>query len=253
VGGGEQAEDLFLFTVKHVTIKKGQRMVMPVVEFVVPYKDVFVLDLPFTPPPEVSRGFGNQQQAELARLKAAPKVMHKIRLENKSDCPLTTAPALIVRDDKLLAQGLMTYTAIGGSTDLAITAAVDIQVKKTDNETKRTPNSATFDGHQFVRVDLAGAVTLTNFKKQAVELEVVRNVLGNVTEADKDGKVEMVNIFEDSTFAPSGGGTYPYWWSWYDWPSWWRHFNGIGRITWKVTLEAGKGVELKYVWNYYWR
>jgi hypothetical protein len=252
IGGSNTAEDLHIFTVKQVTLKKGQRMVLPVTEFVLPYKDVFVLDLSFAPPPEVWQNFNNQQQTELAKLISLPKAMHKIRLENKSEYPLTTAPALIVRDERFLAQGLMTYTAIGGSTDLEITPAVDIQVKKSDNESGRTPNAVTFDGNQFFRVDLAGVISLTNFKKQAVDMEVVRHVLGNVSEADKEGKVEMVNVFEDSSFAPAGGGG-PSWWNWHNWPYWWRHFNGVGRITWKSTLEAGKSIDLKYTWNYYWR
>ena len=29
--------------------------------------------------------------------------------------------------------------------------------------------------------------------------------------------------------------------------------NGIGRITWKQTLDPGKSLDLKYAWNYYWR
>ena len=254
VAGGETTEDLHIFTVKHVTLKKGQRLVVPVTEFTVPYHDVFVLELPFAPPPEVWRNFNNQQQGELARLLSAPRVMHKLRLDNQSPYPLTTAPALIVREDRVLGQGMLTYTATGGSSDLPITAAVDIQVKKTDNETKRTPNAANWDGNAYARVDLAGTVSLTNHRAQAVDLEIVRNVLGNVTEADHDGKVAMVNVFEDSTFAPPGGpGASPYWWTWWNWPNWWNRFNGIGRVAWKLALDPGQSVDLKYTWNYYWR
>jgi hypothetical protein len=85
---------------------------------------------------------------------------------------------------------------------------------------------------------------------------VVRHVLGNITEADHEGKPDMVNVLEDATFGGAGYPTaynYPYWWRWYGWPYWWSHFNGIGRVTWKVNLEAGKTVDLGYVWNYYWR
>jgi hypothetical protein len=252
VGGADTVEDLHIFTVKHVTLKKGQRMVLAITEFTVPYRDVFVLDLPFAPPSEVWRQFNNQQQGELARLLNAPKVMHKIRIENKSEHPFTTAPALIVRDDRVLGQGMMTYTAKGASTDLPITAAVDIEVKKTDKETSRTPNAVTWDGSKYTRVDVTGTVTLTNHRNQPVDLEVVRNVLGNITEAGQDGKIEMVNVLEDTTYAPATG-THPYWWTWWGWPNWWSHFNGVGRITWKPKLDAGKSVELKYTWHYYWR
>ena len=50
--------------------------------------------------------------------------MHKLRLTNNSKYPLTTAPALILRDGRVLAQGMMTYTATGADVDLAITTAV---------------------------------------------------------------------------------------------------------------------------------
>jgi hypothetical protein len=202
----------------------------------------------------VWRNFNNQQQTEIARLMSAPKVLHKLRLENKSDQPLTTAPALIVRDDRVLGQGMMTYTAKGGATDLPITTAVDLQVKKTDNETKRTPNAVNWDGNNYARIDLAGTVTLTNYRSQPVDLEIVRHVLGNITEADHEGKIEMVNVFEDSSFAPAGGAGYqPSWWSWWSWPHWWSRFNGVGRITWKLTLPPGKSESLQYTWHYIWR
>ncbi len=52
IGGGERQEDLFVFEVQHVTLKKGERMVLPVAEYMLPYRDVFTLDVPFTPPME---------------------------------------------------------------------------------------------------------------------------------------------------------------------------------------------------------
>jgi hypothetical protein len=126
-------EDLFIFPVKHITLKKGQRMVMPIGEFTMKYKDVFTLDIPFAPPPETWRNFDGGRQAELARLFSSPKVMHKIRLYNSSEYPLTTAPALILKNDRVLAQGMMTYASPGSDTDLSITTAIDIRVKKAES------------------------------------------------------------------------------------------------------------------------
>jgi hypothetical protein len=251
--GADSVEDLHIFTVKNVTLKKGQRMVVPVTEFTVAYRDVYVLDLPFAPPNEVRRDFNTQQQAELARLLAAPKVMHKLRLTNSSEHPFTTAPALIVRSDRVLGQGLMTYTSKGGTTDLPITAAVDVRVKKSDSETLRTPNAANWDGSNYARVDLRGTVALTNFRKEPVDVEITRHVLGNITEADSDGAIAMVNVFEDSTYAPASGSPYPHWWGWWNWPHWWSRFNGVGRITWTATLDAGASHDFTYTWHYFWR
>ena len=252
VAGSAKNEDLFVFTIDHVSPRKGERMVFPIAEFKMKYKDVYSLDVSFAPPAEVWRNFDSGRQAELARLFSTPKVMHKIRLFNGTEYPLTTAPAMILRNDRLLAQSLITYAAPGSDTDLDVTTAVDIRVKKSDNETKRTPNAESWQGDQYGRIDLAGKITLTSYKKEPVEVEVVRNVLGNVDSADNDGKIEMVNVFEDSSFT-GGNGQYPYWWGWFSWPWWWHHFNGVGRITWTVQLEPNTPLDLLYTWNYYWR
>jgi len=251
VGGADRNEDLFVYTVKHVTLKKGERIVIPVAETTVKYKDIYTLDLPYAPPREILAQARNEQQAELLRLANRPKVMHKIRLENRTKFPLTTAPALIVNGDRVLAQAMMTYTAIGSDVDLPLTTAVEINVKKTDRETSRTPNAVNWEGSSYEKIDLAGTISLTNFKPEPIEVEVTRNVLGGVGKADNGGTAQMVNVLEDDGTATAPDS--PSWWGAYSWPSWWGHFNGVGRIRWKVKLEPGKGVDLGYTWHYFWR
>jgi hypothetical protein len=251
IGDAGKSEDLFVFNVQHVTLKRGERMVLPIAEFTLPYQDVFTLDLPFGPPPEVRGNLNTEQQRELARLFNAPKVMHKLRLTNNSKYPLTTAPALIIRQGRVLAQGMMTYTSTGASVDLPITTAVDFQVKKSDVESKRTPNAVEENGNRYSRIDLAGKITVTSHRTQPAELEITRYVLGVADSAEAEGRVEKLNVFENGDYLASG--EYPSWWSWYGWPSWWNYFNGIGRITWKLTLDADQSKELDYQWHYFWR
>jgi hypothetical protein len=254
VASGGKSEDLFLFQVRHVTLKKGQRMVLPVAEYAVKYKDVYSLDVPVSPPPEVMRSFEQQRKGEIARLLAAPKVMHKVRLFNKSDAPFTTAPAMITSNDRLVAQGMMTYTAPGAAVDLDLTTAIDVSVRKTDEEVKRTPDAERWNKDSFIKIDMAGKIGLTNYGKQAVELEVHRHILGNLDSADHDGKRDGLNLLEDASYAPASGAyAYPAWYGWYSWPYWWNRFNGVGRITWTLTLEPGKAAELGYTWHYFWR
>ncbi|MEW6125953.1 MAG: hypothetical protein AB1757_02720 [Acidobacteriota bacterium] len=244
-------EDLFLFTVKRLSLKKGQRMTLPVTEFTVKYKDIYALELAFAPPAEVRMSLNNEQQADVARLLNAPKATHKIRLTNSSQMPLTTAPVLLVKDDRVLAQAMMTYTASGASVDIELTKAVDIQVAKSETETGRTPNAVRWNGDWFIRVELNGSLKLTNYRKETSEIEITRFVLGNVTSADNRGVIQKINVLENDQYVPMG--EYPSWWRWYSWPHWWNQLNGIGRITWKVNLEPNKSIELNYRWNYYWR
>ena len=60
-----------------------------------------------------------------------PKVMHKVRVFNKTEQPFTTAPALLIREGRAIGQSMMTYTARGAAVDIPVTTAVDIKVKKT--------------------------------------------------------------------------------------------------------------------------
>jgi hypothetical protein len=251
IGDSGKTEDLFVFNVQHVTLKRGERMVLAVTEFTVEYKDIFTLELPFGPPPEVRGNLNSEQQRELARLFNAPKVMHKLRLANTSKYPFTTAPALLIRDHQVLGQGLMTYTPAGSHVDLPVTTAIDIQGKKSDRETKRTPNALPENGTTYSRIDLSGKISLTNHRAQSAEIEVTRYVLGTADTADHDGNVEKINAFENEGYLASTD--LPAWWNWYSWPTWWSSSNGIGEITWKATLEPERTLELNYDWHYFWR
>jgi len=251
IGDAGKNEDFFVFTAPHVTLRRGERMVLVIAEFTLPYKDIFTLDLPFTPPPEVRCNLNTEQQRELARLFSSPKVLHKIRLTNNSHYPLTTAPALIVKNGRLLAQAMTTYTPIGAKMDLTITTAVDFQIKKTEVETKRTPNAVQENGNWYSRIDLAGTITVIGHRGEPAQLEITRGVLGGADLANQEGKIEKLNVFENGEFSASG--EYPSWWNWYGWPSWWSYFNGLARITWNLTLTPQQPAELKYEWHYFWR
>ena len=85
------------------------------------------------------QNFNDQQRRDLMAAMSGPKVMHAIRLANRTKEPLTTAPAIIVQQGRILAQGMMTYTPAGASGDLEITTAVDIAVKKRAPRTKQAP------------------------------------------------------------------------------------------------------------------
>jgi hypothetical protein len=243
-------EDLYVFTLEHVTLKKGQRMVIPVAEYKLKYRDVYTLDLPFGPPPEVRHRFNDDQRAQLARRFSAPKVMHEIRLLNNAECPLTTAPALILRSGRVIAQGMMSYTPVGASVDLELTTAVDISVKKIDKETGFTPDAEKWDGDRYGRRDLAGQIHLTNHRDEAIYLEIQRSVLGHIDSTSDDGVVEHLDRHEGGWMMTDGT---PFWWNWHNWPHWWYYFNTVARIRWEVEVKPKEAIDLEYNWHYFWR
>jgi hypothetical protein len=248
VVGGEANEDLFVFTVRHVTLKKGERAVMPIASYALTYRDVYVLDVPFAPPLELRDQFQADRMAELARILAAPKAMHVLRVHNDAAQPLTTAPALLLSGGKVLAQSLMTYTPPGAESDLPLTVAVEIAVEKTEKESARKPDAVRWGGNDYYRIDMEGAVALTNRKREPVELEVRRHVLGLADSATADGTFEQKSLAE-AWFSTDRPG----WWSWWTWPYWWHHWNGVARFTWKLELAPGAKATLDARWHYFWR
>jgi len=190
-------------------------------------------------------------QGELARLLAAPKVQHRIRLENTGKAPFTTGPALVLLGERVLAQGLMTYTPPGQSCDVTLTTAVDLLVRKSDKETSRGANAVQRSDGTYSRVELEGTLRIANRRSEPVTVEVQRWFLGKVTSASAGGLVEQINIYDDQGYLPEGltdRGFY----GWY-WPWWWHWINGVGTVRWTVQIEPGKEAELGCMWQYHWR
>ncbi len=248
VAGADQAEDLYIFNVSNVTLKRGERLFVPLAVTEVPYESVYTLTLPVTPPSDMWRNFGTDQQREIARMLDRPTAKHVLRLTNASEHPFTTAPALIIRDGQPLAQGMLRYTAKTASVDLEVTSAVDIRVESSEREAQREHDGLRWNGNTYARVELTGSTKLTNYKTKAVKIEVRKFVLGKATEASANGSVEGINFFTGMDWdQPSFA-----WWRWYGWPWWWSRLNSASRIDWTVKLEPGESVDLQCAWQYFW-
>ena len=248
VEGGASNEDLFVFTLKDITLKKGERLVLPIASFELGYRDVYTLDVPFAPPMEIREGLQSNRVLELAQQLAAPKVMHVLRFKNTSAAPLTTAPALVLSKGRVLAQGRLRYAPLGVETDLEINAAIDVCVDSDEHETGRTAEAVKLGGEKYNRIDLAGTIGLRNEKREPVDLEVSRRVLGIVDTVGQDGtkaQLDLVQLWSASDR--------PGWWAWWSWPYWWFRFNGFGEFKWKVTLAPGANTKLEATWHYFWR
>jgi hypothetical protein len=97
---------------------------------------------------------------------------------------------------------------------------------------------------------MAGKLSLTNFRKAAVHLEVKRSLLGSAAKADHEGEVKALNSMEDGSWATQAP---PVWWRWYSWPHWWYRFNSVSQVRWELDVAPGATVDLGYTWSYHWR
>lgn len=247
---GKKEQDLYVFTLVGITLRKHERMVVTLGETTVDYHDVWKLDVPIAPPQEVWDQLG-AGSPDLARLLAAPKVRHEVRLKNGGKAPFTTGPALVLQGGQVLAQGTITYTPSGSSVDLALTTAVDLLVKKTDRETGRTPNAVSWNNSNFMRVDLTGKILIANRRAEAVDIEVRRTCFGKLTETSAGGTMEQLSVYDSDPTETLATET----WSRHNWFSsvWSQTLNGLGRAQWTVHVEPGKDAEVACSWQYYWR
>jgi hypothetical protein len=249
VGEGAANEDFFLFDVKNLSLKKGERSVFSLGQSEAKYRDVFIAQSPAAPPPDVYRSLSYEQQ-QAANTAARAQVMHTIRLSNIGRQPLTTAPLLIERNGRLLAQTMMTYTAVGGQSDISLAPAVDITVKREEDEQKRTPKALRHNDYDFSRVDVAGKLVLTSFRSEPVTVEVTRQFIGSIEKSGAGasrGEVRRLGAGDDE----AGQARRPDWWN--SGNGYWREVNPLSSVTWSVTLPAKGTRELPYEYFYYWR
>lgn len=245
IGGGDS--DLFVFSLNDLDLARGERMVVTLGSWTVSYSDLYRLTLPIAPPRELRQYFESQRQQQISELLHAPKVKHIARLKNTSAVPFTTAPALLIKDGRPLAQGMMTYTSAGSSVDLEITDAVNVPITYEDDETRRVPNAQAFAGNSYDRVELSGKICLTNYHGQPIRIEVERLLLGGADGATPDAEITRPGLQGQL------GWDLPPWWSGYSWPNWWHHLNSISRIRWSEEIGPGESLELGYKWHYFWR
>lgn len=251
-----RAEDLYVFSARGVTLPRGGRLALRVAEWRVKADEIHRLKLPATPPAEAVRNADQNVRAELAKLAALPKVVRHLRLANPGPHPMTTAPAAVFKEGRLLGQSALTYTAVGATTEMPLSVAVDVRTRRDDRVVATTPEaepkSFLFEGLHFPRVDVAGALTLTNYGPKPIELEVSREIVG-VFEAVEAG--EAVRL--DAGDAAEAVGSYaydwrhPWWWSRLGYPVPLTEANGVSRATWKLRLEPGKSATLSARWRYF--
>lgn len=238
VAGTGVSEDLFVFTVKGVSLRKGEHMTLPVSEYSLKYKDVYTLYIPPFGSASPNSPQPEPRTAETQSALTASKVMHRVRLTNTTEHPFTTAPILLFSGDTVLAQDTITYTPRGGTVDIAIGTAVNIPVKQTDIELKRTVKATTISGVDYILVEMESAVKLSNYSEKAVDLEVTRQVVGEVENTTPEADVSK----QTTTGRPViiNGRGYPT-----------SALNPLSQIVWKLSLAPGKSAELKCRWRYY--
>jgi len=225
--------------------------VVPLVSYEVCYESLYRLEIPARPPFDATRSIANERRTAIERALSRPIPTHVLRIINDNDerYPITTAPALIIKNGRTHAQGMLGYTAPGGTSDLEVGKGVEIGVDAHETEGERELKAVRWNNNDYARARVDFSTTITNRKDTPVRLEVVKIAFGEQATGGQDAQVEMLSPYDPMLGSEDEWN----WWRGYNWPWWWGRFNGAARFRWDITIEAGEHIELDASWVYYWQ
>ena len=211
---GESAEDLFFYETDAVTLANGERAQYPILSETVPFRHIYQ----WTIPEELDE---TRSYRAAQRTPARDQVWHSVSLANRGTTPWTTAPALVVSNGKPLAQDTLPYTAAGSSAEVKLTIATDVAVERTETEIERKPRDLQRSGYSYDAVTVEGTLTMRNFKREAITLDVTKTIEGQSLLREPEGKVTRLALQPKAV-------------------------NPSERLEWQVALPAGAIRTVKY-------
>ncbi|MBN2695637.1 hypothetical protein JXR93_13330 [bacterium] len=220
---GSNEGDMYFYTLKNISLKKGERVMLNVIQQDVPFEHIYESNLPSN---EVYQNRYNNQTNK------GIEVWHSIKLSNLSNMPWTTGSALVIKNGGVpISQDMLYYTSAGKNSFLKISVAPDIIVTQKDIEESIDSKKATLkNGSWYDLVEVKSVLTIQNHKKESISLSLKRFIIGNLKKSDKDWKFEK--LFTDNY--------YGYW-----------GLNSQNSIEWSLTVDSKKTETINYTYSFY--
>jgi hypothetical protein len=190
----------------------------------VPYEDLYECNIPDTVD-EAGRFLFRRERPNDNK---EQEVWHSLRLENTTRVPWTPAPAEAIRRNMIVGQAQMPYTPAGDEATLRISRAADIIVEQEESEVERKQGVRQLYEVYYDLVTIRGELTLTNFKEQAVAVEVNKTLSGEVVSSDPQANVEKL-----------AAGI--------------QRINGLRKLTWTIEIAPTQTRKATYTYEVYVR
>jgi hypothetical protein len=229
------SQDLFIYSLPKMPLKKGHRAAVTIFDATAPYRDVYTWKLHLRRHDIEAAPSGAKVASPLVLSKN--QVWHQVELTNNTKLPWTTGAAMFMQDGRPLAQELLTYTSAGDAVRVPVTVSVDTRGSFSEKETGRKLRALRWNRSDYARIDKLGTVTVANNKKTPVDLEVTCLFGGHADEASHKGEIAL-GAFDSK-----------------DWKNYHGHpaVNNHSRVTWKLKIEPGKAEKLTVKYHYFTR
>jgi len=200
--GGEAASDFAVYTKKGMTVRRGEKAVVTLFTRKIPYSHYY-------------------------RWQSPGDMRHFLVLRNDTDTPWTTGPVVAVSEQRPLCEDTVKYTPRGSNYELPVTTAVNVATGATESEVDRKLKAHEPAHNVFLDlVTVEGRLTIRNYEKRPIGLEVRRTVAGLIRLASDDGRI-------------------------------WQNTDKLkltereGTVTWTLKLAPGETKELTYRYERY--
>ena len=231
VGG---SNDLFVYSLPTLTLEKGERAAVPILDTRVSYQDVYTWRTSLGKEEGDQDGYGGSGTLAGGSLREND-VWHQIEMVNNTEIPWTTGTAMLTAGAQPIAQELMTYTASGDSVRVPLTVAVNVPGSISEEEVGRVAEAEEWKGWKYTKVLKKANLRVSNGTEKAIDLEIVLELGGKVDEAPLQGEVTLFAWDEDQW----GGGRGS------------EAVNNASQVRWKRTLEPEDVFEPAVTYYYF--
>lgn len=218
------AEDFFLYPVGDFSLKRGETACIPLFTAEVPYEHIYVWKVPDNMDRETHRSSQGRDEDR----PPAEEVWHSCRITNTMKMPWTTASAEFIKDGQFTGQDICYYTAPGAETTIRINRAMNVLAEEAEFEVGRKRDATRFHGYSYDLVRLEGELKVRNRLDIAANMEVTKELSGDVIETVPEAKV-----------ITTAKGL--------------KKVNPTHRLTWKFELEPEKDKTVLYTYEVYIR
>jgi hypothetical protein len=189
VAEGTAIEDLFFYSLDNIMIKKGERALLDIFTAEIPVEHVYEVILG-----QNSASYTTAYSFEQQKL----PVIHTLKLTNTSDYVWTSAPAMVVKNDKgkisPVSQDLLKYTSKKDNINIKLTEAPDVAIKFSEKEVSRKVNDKTIkEANNRMRyydmVTIESEIEIQNYKSKEIRLDTKRAIIGKLGESNEKWKL----------------------------------------------------------------
>jgi hypothetical protein len=232
---GEQAQDLFVYSIGRFPLREGERAAVPVISTTVPFRHLYTWEVRLTRSGREALPDSAGRSSPIRLLRN--DIWHQIELTNTTDVPWTTGAGMIMDGLLPIAQELITYTSPGAKVQIPLTVAVDVRGTYEEEETGRELKAIRFDGHDYIRISKKGVLRVTNHKNESVALAIKCDFGGSATGASDEGSVSVGDFEPGDWTEMRGSGV----------------INGHSTVSWDILLNPKETKELACEYFYYTR